>query len=141
MTKPFEIEANIAKHKEKLNKLLSGDAYLFSSERKQITEDAGVYIIYDKTEGKVLYVGESDNLRRRLFTDHKSGNRRGSAFRRAISKWKDIDNETVIRQCIVQNFSFRVLPISDKLERKRLEHFAIAVLAPTLNDVVKLGIV
>lgn len=137
MAKPFEIEANITRHKEKLNELLSCDTYLFSIEPKRVAEDPGVYIIHDKTRGKVLYVGESENLKRRLFTNHRSGNRRGSAFRRALSKWKNIDNETEIKRYIIQNCSFQILQISDKLERKRLEHFTIAALNPILNDLVK----
>lgn len=137
MTKPFEIDTNIARHKEKLSALLSSNTYLFSIEPKKVTQNAGVYIIHDKTRGEVLYVGESENLKRRLFTNHRSGNRRGSAFRRALSKWRNMDNETEIKRYIVQNCSFQILQISDKLERKRLEHFAIAALNPILNDFVK----
>lgn len=142
MAKPSEIEARITNYMEKLKLLLVSDLHQFSARNKRTSEDlGGVYIIYDKAQTRILYVGESKHLRRRLFGDHRSGNRRGSAFRRALSKWKNFDNETDIRRYIVQKCSFKILPIPDKLERKRFEHFAIAVFDPKLNDIVKLKIV
>ena len=70
-----------------------------------------------------------------------SGNRRGSAFRRALSRWEKLEDEKKIREHIIQNCYFQVSLVSDKLQRKRFEHFAIAVLNPTLNAVVRLKIV
>jgi len=141
-TKGQEIEVSIARHRDDLDRLLHGPTYEFSrDDRKKVRQAPGVYLIHDNTLRQILYVGESDNLQRRLFRNHRSGNRRGSAFRRALSRWKRLEDERKIKEYIVQNCSFQTLLVKDKLRRKRLEHFAIAVLNPVLNDVVKLGIV
>jgi len=137
-----EIEKNMALYRDRLQHLLDSPIHEFSrSDRKEIPDVPGVYIVYDKTKRQILYVGESGDLRRRLFGDHRAGNRRGSAFRRALSRWKKMEDEKEIKEYIVQNCSFQILPVPDKLRRKRFEHFAIAVLSPTLNDVVRLKIV
>jgi len=142
LTVDEEVEKNMVLYRDRLSNLLDRPTYEFSrSDRRDIPDVPGVYIIYDKTAKQILYVGESDNVRRRLFGDHRSGNRRGSAFRRALSRWRKMEDEKEIREYIIQNCSFQVLPVPDKLRRKRFEHFAIAVLSPLLNDVVKLKIV
>ena len=142
MSKAKDIEERISSYRHMLDRLLESPTYEFSSsDRKDVPAVTGVYIIYNKTDGKVLYVGESGDLRRRLFGNHRSGNRRGSAFRRALSRWEKIKDEKEIRGYIIQNCSFQVLPVPGKLERKRFEHFAIAVLNPGLNDVVRLKII
>lgn len=142
MTKGQEIEEKIARYRGDLDRLLHSPTYEFSrGDRENVEEAPGLYVIHDKTFRQILYVGESNNLQRRLFSDHRSGNRRGSAFRRALSRWKRLEEESKIKEFIIQNCSFQVLLVADKLKRKRLEHFAIAVLSPVLNDVVKLGIV
>jgi len=132
----------MALHRDRLQHLLDSPTHEFSSsDRRSIPDVPGVYVIYDKTGKQILYIGESDNMRRRLFGDHRAGNRRGSAFRKALSRWEKMEDEKEIREYIIQNCSFQVLPVPDKLERKRFEHFAIAVLNPRLNDVVRLKIV
>jgi len=142
MGKGEGIEERISRYRAELNRLLHSATYEFSRiDRRDIPDVPGVYIIYDKTGRQILYVGESGDLRRRLFGDHRAGNRRGSAFRRALSRWKKMEDEKEIREYIIQNCSFQILPVPDKLERKRFEHFAIAVLNPRLNDVVRLKII
>lgn len=141
MAKDQEIEERITLYKDELVRLLNSPTYEFlGQDRKNVPEAPGVYIIYQKVLGQVVYIGESDNLRRRLFSNHRSGNRRGSAFRRALSRWEKIEDEKEISEYIIQNCSFKFLLVSDKLERKRFEHFTIAVLNPRLNDVVRLRI-
>lgn len=136
------IEERISRYRDELDRLLDSATYEFSrSDRKEIPDVPGVYVIYDKTGKQILYVGESGDLRRRLFGDHRAGNRRGSAFRRALSRWKKMEDEKEIREYIIHKCSFQILPVPDKLERKRFEHFAIAILNPRLNDVVRLKIV
>lgn len=135
-----EIKERIARYRDELDHLLDGGIYEFAeSKREDITEASGVYVIYDKVSGQILYIGESGNLRRRLFGNHRSGNR-SSVFRSVLSRWEKLEDEKKIDEYIIQNCSFQVLLVSDKLERKRFEHFAIAVLSPTLNDVVRLKI-
>ena len=142
MANSQEIGGKIAQYRDELTRLLISPTYEFSRlDRKNVPEAPGVYIIYHKALRQILYIGESDNLRRRLFSNHRSGNRRGSAFRRALSRWEKFEEERKISEYIIQNCSFQVLLVSDKLKRKRFEHFAIAVLSPKLNDVVRLKIV
>ena len=142
MEKSEEIEERISQYRDKLDRLLDSATCKFSkSDRRNFRDVPGVYIIYNKADERVLYVGESGELRRRLFGDHMAGNRRGSAFRRALSRWEKMKEEQKISHYITQNCSFKALAVQDKLQRKRFEHFIIAVLNPTLNDVVKLKIV
>ena len=45
-----------------------------------------VYTIIDKEDGAVIYVGRTKNLRRRILENHKSGNIKGSQFRKALMR-------------------------------------------------------
>lgn len=115
-----------------LDDLQENIKYTFSTDRKQIPKASGLYLIY--SQDQLLYVGETDNLQRRLLGDHKSSNIKGSAFRKALKKYKKLADEKSISEYIMKNCSFQFIEFEDKKRRKRLEHFAIAVLNPILNE-------
>ncbi|MED2864958.1 GIY-YIG nuclease family protein [Bacillus wiedmannii] len=67
------------------SKLLMGTKYIEKIQRSnrimfnglkpsQLPSDSGVYIIKDKIDDTVLYVGRTLNLQRRIYTNHLQGN-------------------------------------------------------------------
>ena len=131
-----EFHDKITRYMKMIKQLLNSDVQDFYSAREKVPKVPGVYLILEKFMRRFLYIGESGDLRRRLLGDHKSGNREGSAFRKALSIHEKLGTERDISKYILENCSFQFLRIPKKLERKRFEHFAIAVLQPLLYDVV-----
>jgi excinuclease UvrABC nuclease subunit len=121
-----------------MNKLLTEPRFSFSeASSKDVPEELGVYVIYDKKVKSIIYAGRTKNLRRRLLGDHKRGNVRGSQFRRALQKNFALKSESDITSYILENCSFQFLAIKQFEEIIRLEHFATAILAPILNVKLK----
>jgi hypothetical protein len=104
----------------------------FSFDFKSLPKVPGIYAIYDNDDS-LIYVGKTNNLARRLLREHKSGNRRGSAFRRAMSIEKGLDEEAKLTSYILRNCKFQYLELSDERLLSAVEHFAISVLNPRLN--------
>jgi len=101
----------------------------------EVPNKPGVYVIFDE-QGRVIYVGRTKNLRRRLLGDHRRGNVRGSQFRKALMQNYGLAGEERINSYVDQ-CTFKFKEIEDSEERIRLEHFATAVLAPILNMKLK----
>ncbi len=125
----------IEDHLHELENLEKSSKNSFSPDRTLIPTTSGLYLIH--SHDKLLYVGETANLQRRLLGDHRSGNIKGSAFRKSLQRHEKLNSEEEISKYIMGNCSFQFIEIEDKLRRKRLEHFAIAVLEPILNDLVE----
>jgi len=118
----------------KMNELLSKPNYSFSDvSSRDVPQEHGVYVIYDKKLEKIIYIGRTRNLKRRLLGDHKRGNIEGSQFRKALVQKLALKSETEITGYILKNCSFQFMVIKEFEEMVRLEHFATAVLAPILN--------
>lgn len=94
-------------------------------------------MIRDEKEKALIYVGRTENLRRRLLGDHKRGNIKGSQFRRALKQNFNLNSESQITKYILENCSFQFLVIDEFEETVRLEHFTTAVLGPLLNTRLK----
>jgi len=117
-----------------MNELMMKERYDFAYDSSsEIPNEAGVYAIYDKKLDAPIYIGRTRNLKRRLLRDHKSGNIRGSQFRKALGQTFDFKSEAEITCHILDNCSFAFIVVKDFEEMVRLEHFATAVLAPFLN--------
>lgn len=99
------------------------------SDSKVVPTAKGVYIIYDKSKG-IIYVGQSGNLRRRLFGEHLSGNVNGSHFRKSLQAFLKTTSEVEITRYVANQCTFQFLATD---EYRYLEHFATAVLKPLLN--------
>ncbi len=101
--------------------------------RISIPESPGIYAIYAPSNQKPLYIGTTNNLRRRVYTNHLRGNREASTLRRKLfKKFKDEGKITeFLETCSVRFISLE--GISEK-EIKAIEHFFIAVLEPEMND-------
>jgi excinuclease UvrABC nuclease subunit len=120
----------------KVKELLASKSLSFKNVASDDVPDrAGVYVIFDEG-GRVIYVGRTRNLRRRLLGDHRRGNVRGSQFRKALMQNYGLTDEEQINN-YVNRFTFKFKELEDPEEKIRLEHFAIAILAPTLNVKLK----
>lgn len=116
---------------------LAQSNHSFEDERASIPAVSGVYIITDNSKNQIIYVGRTKNLRRRLMGDHKRGNIEGSQFRKALGKTLGAKSEEEISNYIRKNCSFKFIIIPSFQETIRFEHFATAILAPTLNVQLK----
>ena len=123
----------ITRYLTMMKKLLAEPSYNFVEvSARTVPEEPGVYIIYDKKVKAIIYAGRTKNLRRRLLSNHKRGNIRDSQFRRALRQNFGLDSENEITSYILENCSFYFMAVENFEEMVRLEHFIIAVLAPSL---------
>jgi hypothetical protein len=121
----------------KVKELLNSKSLSFKNvASSEVPDRPGVYAIFDE-RGRVIYVGRTRNLRRRLLRDHRRGNVRGSQFRKALMQNYGLTDEEQINSHVDQ-FTFKFKEVYDPEERIRLEHLATAVLAPKLNMKLKL---
>jgi predicted GIY-YIG superfamily endonuclease len=123
------IKEKIDEYMEKTMQILESPKFNFLSS-EVVHGDSGIYVIYDKRDGSIIYVGKTNNLKRRLFQNHKSGNIKGSQFRRALKEYYSFKDEKDISQFIKNNCVFQFYE-SDVITL--LEHFLIAILLPRLN--------
>ena len=122
------MESRIDVLKESVHTLLSSPILTFT--KSEVPRVPGLYVIYDD-KPSINYVGKTNNLRRRILGNHRSGNTRGSAFRKALMVDKGFRNENEVSDFIRTSCTFQFLPVDEGLSA--VEHFAIAVLNPKLN--------
>ncbi len=129
------IEVIAASYAEKLRGILDQPKYAFASANpEQVSEVPGIYIIYNNSsKEQLIYVGRTRNLRRSLLGQLSKGDIRGSRFNKALGQKQNLHSETEISHYIAKNCSFQYFPVESLEERVRLEHFIVAILAPTLN--------
>ena len=80
-----ELKGKVNVLMEFLKQLLHSKIYGFSSAKpSDVPEEPGVYLISETKDDSltVIYIGQTQNMRRRILTNHRSGNRRTSTFRR-----------------------------------------------------------
>lgn len=120
----------------KVKELLAGQSFSFRDVTSDhVPDKAGVYVIFNEHK-EIIYIGRTKNLQRRLLGNHRSGNVKGSQFRRALMQNYDFKDEREISNYI-KKCTFKFKEIEDSVERIRLEHFTTAILAPTLNMKLK----
>jgi hypothetical protein len=84
-----------------------------------------------------LQTPSEENFTNILFNaQFRRGDIRGSQFRRALMQNYNLD-ESGISDNIRQKCTFKFKETEDSVERIGLEHFATAILAPTLNMKLK----
>jgi hypothetical protein len=93
----------------KVKELLASKSLSFKNVASDDVPDrAGVYVIFNE-EGRVIYVGRTRNLRRRLLGDHRRGNVIGSQFRKALMQNYGLTGEEQINSYVNQfTFKFKV---------------------------------
>lgn len=117
----------------KMKELLAGPKHKFSGFSEEVSKGSGVYAVYDNKSDRILYIGRTGNLRRRLLGDHKRGNVEGSHFRKALGRRFTLRSEDEISSYITENCSFQFIEINEFEEMVRLEHFTTSIIAPILN--------
>jgi len=131
-------EKLISEYLAKLKDLLSSNEYNFREDSSiHVPQKPGVYAIVDKENNDIIYIGRTKNLQRRVLGDHRSGNIKGSQFRKALMRIYNLKSEQEISSYIQQKCAFKFKIIENQSERVRLEHFATAVIAPKLNIQLK----
>ena len=129
----MELSSAIDSVTGELLSILRSPKYDFSKDnRARVPSEPGIYTIYEKTRGHLLYIGESKHLKSRLFGDHLTGDKIASSFRRNLSDWLKLSSEEDITTYISGRCEFQYKQC-DELVAKKLEYFAIAVLQPLLN--------
>lgn len=93
-------------------------------------EIKGVYAIYEGN--KVIYVGESYNIQRRL-NDLLKGNDKSHTLRRKLYGYNEINSDEDVNNFLKMKCKFRVLK---EFYGARLEGFAIGILKPKFNELV-----
>ncbi len=101
--------------------------------RRDIPDCPGIYAIYTSNDQKPLYIGSTNNLRRRIYTNHLKGNRSASTLRRKL--FKELRDEKSVTE-FIEACSIRFISLEGMNEKeiKAVEHFFIAILEPKLND-------
>ena len=93
-------------------------------ETSDIPETGGVYAIIHDDE--VIYMGSTNNLKRRILNDHLKGSKDRSVLRKRLLK--EFEREEAITEFLNKcNFAF--MPVEDNI-RKALEQYLIAIFKP-----------
>jgi len=132
-----KFDAAIAYYLQMMKELMKKEKHSFENSKTVVPEKAGVYAIYDKKGGAIIYVGRTKHLNTRLLRNHKRGNTKRSQFRRALKRDKSLESEDDITRYIEKNCVFQFMEIEDFEEQVRLEHFMTAISAPVLNVKLK----
>jgi excinuclease UvrABC nuclease subunit len=129
------LDVESIRYKELLGKLLEtnprplNDALIGLLPRK-----GGVYRIVENGSDGTLYVGQSTNLRSRIYGRHLGGSKRVSTLRRKLLRDGDLADEAAVSEFLARECRVQYLEIEDERERTWFEHFAIALLKPKYND-------
>lgn len=100
--------------------------YSFSTiVRSELPEKAGVYAIWLKDTGEVLYVGRTRNIKQRLYTNHLMGNKLSARLKKYLVEddinHPEIDDYVKAKEYIRQNCNFQFILCEDNNERGHIE--------------------
>jgi len=128
------VNQGISKLRENLVPLLRASLLNIKDlQRKDLPTSPGVYVIYADSADRPLYIGKSDNLARRIWDNHIKGNMEASILRKKIGQKEKTADESLITSYIVNRCQLRFLSVDESI-LSSLEHFAIGVLQPLLNE-------
>ena len=83
-----------------------------------------VYAITDRRDGKVLYVGRTKNLRRRLYTNHLMGPETNARLKKYLAEdpeRPDIPDMNAAKQYLIDHCYFQYIPVEDMRTRGQIE--------------------
>ncbi len=100
-----------------------------------LPNEGGIYRICDfsKQEPGLMYVGKSNNLRRRLYSNHFNGPAGNSTLRRKLLR-NDFHGELEVTNYLQASCKAQYIIVEDERFRCFAEHYAISVLQPQYND-------
>lgn len=121
--------------KGRLASLLTAPLLSFRELKKEtLPVSPGIYVVYGRDKAdRPLYIGRSENLARRIWDNHLRGNVDVSVLRKKISRTLGTHDEDKITEWLVNLCQIRFMP-TDESDVIVLEHFAISLLRPALND-------
>jgi len=137
LARESSMDSIISSYKEILIRLIASRHYIFDKDLRSILpEDGGVYRIFEKDEGwnRSIFIGQSTNLRGRIYDNHYSGNRKSSILKKKMIRQALFEDEAAVKKYLSDECSLQFILISDPIDRSLFEHFAISVLRPAYND-------
>ncbi len=126
-----KLEKRLPKLKKYADEILKQDTIrLTDLKYSQIPEKSGVYIIYNNK--KVIYIGNTQNLRNRIYRNHLMGEERSSILKKKIMKERNLSRSKA-KEYMKKYLSvrYRIIPTS-KIDS--VEHFLISLFVPKYND-------
>lgn len=120
---------------DKIKELIEKNPTTIDLFTKTISNKPGVYIIYNKNhpEQNFIYVGETDNLYRRLIGDISRGKKRYHTFLRKIAQEKNILEETQLKKYINENYVIAFIETVSKEAAFIIEGVLIKAYSPKYN--------
>ncbi len=108
------------------DRLLSSEKIDFNGLTPSRLEDKlpVVYAITDRSNGKVLYVGRTKNLRRRLYTNHLMGPETNARLKKYLVEdleRPDIPDMNAAKQYLIDCCYFQYIPVADMRTRGQIE--------------------
>lgn len=127
-------------YSESLIAMLSSQQLRFdSSMSDNLPRQGGVYSVLVTSSGSemFLYVGRTNNLRQRVYSQLFLGNQRSHTLRRKLIMHRGLADEAAVTRHLSDRCGIQYIQVSDEVDRMALEHFAIAILRPVYNDYQK----
>ena len=133
----MEFQFQIGKFSDLLQRMLESPRISFRDLKPtSLPASPGVYRIFETSAvfPSTVYVGESESLRNRIYRSHLMGNTTVSTMKRKLVTSGRYRNAADVKAYLRQDCSLQFLLVPSERERMRLEHFAVAMLGPYLND-------
>ena len=116
----------LSEAQEVTEKLLNSECFWFNDLKPSHLPDrtAAVYAIFDRTDGKCLYVGRTKNIRRRMYTNHLMGPETNARLKKYLMKDEerpDIPTLEAAKQYLIDNCYFQYIAVPEMRERGQAE--------------------
>lgn len=137
---PDSIEARLVRLESELRSLLNSVALPFDDKiSSALPKKVGIYRIFDpRKPAETVRAGRTNTaaggLHQRVYKNHLMGSQKGNLRAQLIRSGERACDLAAAKQYICKHLAVQVLPVADKQERDRLEHFMLAVLQPKYCD-------
>ena len=127
-----------------LGRLLNSPAVDYDQALKHLPREPGVYLISHKKQKRHIYVGKTEDLRKRIRQHMRHQNERsrfhGQQVQKGLINAGRCNDSTEAQKYLSQNCAVKYLVIPDEerrvypwMKRSLLEHYAICVIEPEYN--------
>ena len=120
-----------------LRALLQGPSISFGGLKpSSLPESPGVYRIFETSAvfPATVYVGETENLRNRIYRSHLMGNTTVSTIKKKLVSSGRYADASAVKSYLRHDCSVQFIEVAAERDRMRFEHFAVAMLGPYFND-------
>ena len=121
----IELQNRLEQARTIAEQLLRSKMYSFQGLKPSMLESVpGVYAIYDRDTGAILYVGRTNNIRRRLYTNHLMGPETNARLKKYL--WKDDRHPEITtmddaKRYLQEYCDFQYIREDDKIVRGQVE--------------------